>query len=1102
VPRDGLLVTGPSGAGKTTLLDAYSTMIIPPQWLEYNSAARDSGRRDRNSVSYVRGAWAALRTEEQGQIVTQFLRPGTTWSALALTFNKGLGQFLTLLQLFWLRGAAKGSIGRHYFVLRRELSLEELRFNELDFSVRELRKAIDFDLEAGSFEEYQAHFGEILGLAPNALRLLQKTQSMKNIEDLDSFLRNFMLDVPNTFDAASELVEEFTALNLAHEAVLKAKSQMEVLGPIRLGWNEHVRAGAGLAEARLLSQSLEAYCGQRRMALIREELAGLETREADLRRQALNLSALIRLGNEKLNDLRAQYAQNDGDLLDRCLADREERKGRLAHMRSELEKARSAAEALGLGLGDGQEGFAALQARAQAELDGLGERRRLFRQAFKTLVGLEDRMASGLAGVEREIACLGKQAGNIPADDWELREAMIGDLGLDGGSLPFVGQLVSVKDDHGGWEAAIERALAPLARSVLVEEGQYLAVTEYANARHLGGRLSFLLARTDVPDFSGVGDLSADSLLAKLEIRPGPFRQALVLELGRRLDLRCSASLDGFRASGAALTQEGQVKLDGALHEKDDRAGLGDERGFLLGADPSRKLSALRRDKERREAELSGIRARLGDNDSQEAEMEKRAGQCRLILDLGWEGIDVSGLSGSISELDERIRSLQNKDRRISELRDEITRQERHVDNLRRDNAARDHEIIVVTGRTSELSSELRHLMSEKEIYNLKDDIKAQLDKYFIDHGKLSLKNIDSVMRRVEKAIGNIERSLDGEQKSHELFLQASFRDFMAKWPEDSLDVRPELSYSSDFIYKLEALEKDSLPRLQGDFNHLLQKQGKQKGAALLRWMDVERQEILKRMGLVNESLAGIPFSQTGGKPSFLNLRTVFREPEEAVAFRASLRGAVSQIGSQDPDLDEESFRTLKRLVADLSSQDRDRLGWRDRVLDVRRHFEFTGLEFDGDKNELETYRSGAGKSGGQRQKLAATCLAAALRYQLGGAEQGFPRFGTVVFDEAFDKIDAELTVLALKIFNSLGFQMILATPMKNIPLSEPFVGGAVYVSIADRRKSGVTAIVYDQDRRRLLWPEGGGGHDGASQDQASPAGGPEGGPPPIPDGA
>jgi uncharacterized protein YPO0396 len=220
------------------------------------------------------------------------------------------------------------------------------------------------------------------------------------------------------------------------------------------------------------------------------------------------------------------------------------------------------------------------------------------------------------------------------------------------------------------------------------------------------------------------------------------------------------------------------------------------------------------------------------------------------------------------------------------------------------------------------------------------------------------------------------------------------------------------------------------------------------------------------------------------------------------VAFRASLRGAVSQIGSQDPDLDEESFRTLKRLVADLSSQDRDRLGWRDRVLDVRRHFEFTGLEFDGDKNELETYRSGAGKSGGQRQKLAATCLAAALRYQLGGREQGFPRFGTVVFDEAFDKIDAELTVLALKIFNSLGFQMILATPMKNIPLSEPFVGGAVYVSISDRRKSGVTAIVYDQDRRRLLWPEGGGGgHDGASQDPASPAGGPGGAPPPIPDG-
>src|SRR5690606_20712044 len=72
-------------------------------------------------------------------------------------------------------------------------------------------------------------------------------------------------------------------------------------------------------------------------------------------------------------------------------------------------------------------------------------------------------------------------------------------------------------------------------------------------------------------------------------------------------------------------------------------------------------------------------------------------------------------------------------------------------------------------------------------------------------------------------------------------------------------------------------------------------------------------------------------------------------------------------------------------------SQDSEHRRWREAVLDVRQHVEFIGRELDEAGVELEIYRSGAGKSGGQRQKLATTCLAAALRYQLGGHERGAP---------------------------------------------------------------------------------------------------------------
>ncbi len=46
---------------------------------------------------------------------------------------------------------------------------------------------------------------------------------------------------------------------------------------------------------------------------------------------------------------------------------------------------------------------------------------------------------------------------------------------------------------------------------------------------------------------------------------------------------------------------------------------------------------------------------------------------------------------------------------------------------------------------------------------------------------------------------------------------------------------------------------------------------------------------------------------------------------------------------------------------------------WRKLVLDVRQHVNFTAYEMDEAGNVLETYLSGSGKSGGQRQKLTTT---------------------------------------------------------------------------------------------------------------------------------
>jgi hypothetical protein len=118
-------------------------------------------------------------------------------------------------------------------------------------------------------------------------------------------------------------------------------------------------------------------------------------------------------------------------------------------------------------------------------------------------------------------------------------------------------------------------------------------------------------------------------------------------------------------------------------------------------------------------------------------------------------------------------------------------------------------------------------------------------------------------------------------------------------------------------------------------------------------------------------------------------------------------------------------------------------------VLDVRQHVEFSATEFDDTGVEMETLDSGAGKSGGQRQKLTTTCLAAALRYQLAGEDGVWPSYSTVVMDEAFDRADNDFTAMVMNIFKNFGFQVVAATPVKNVMALEPFIGGGSFVSEA-----------------------------------------------------
>jgi uncharacterized protein YPO0396 len=49
---------------------------------------------------------------------------------------------------------------------------------------------------------------------------------------------------------------------------------------------------------------------------------------------------------------------------------------------------------------------------------------------------------------------------------------------------------------------------------------------------------------------------------------------------------------------------------------------------------------------------------------------------------------------------------------------------------------------------------------------------------------------------------------------------------------------------------------------------------------------------------------------------------------------------------------------------------------------------------------------------------------------------------------------------------------MIVATPLKSVMTLEPFIGGACFVDIRERKASSVLLIEYDDERQRLKLAE------------------------------
>lgn len=1067
IAKEGYLFVGPSGSGKSTILDAHASLTTPPRWVDFNVAAREAERRskDRNLMTYVRGAWAQ-QTSESGEYAAQFLRSDTTWSAAAETYRDESGKVVVLAQVIWVRGktTSPGEVKKLYLVLEREFDLRELKFfADQDFDTRRFKFDLPDAFVRDEFSAYQERFRRLLGIdSERALRLLHKTQGAKNLGDLNEFMRDFMLDPPHTFELAEKLVQQFDELNDAHRAVVSARRQIETLKPARDESMLLDKARTKKSELDELNLGVDKYKERQRKRLLDEAIERTNTAIEGQAQETELLEQQEKAAFAELRSLQDQRAQMGGSLLEDLQVQlttaeklREKRGGK-------RESIAHSCRVMGWTLPENATNYAGRKDAAKAFVHGSNEVGAKFEEQKIALSIQFTDAGKELEKTKQEVAALERQRSNIPSRMLNVRERMALELGIPEEKLPFAGELMEVRKEDAEWRGAIERVLNGFAQSLLVDEKHYSQVASYLNTTHIGERVVYYKTMNQTAAQRSVGP---DSLIRKLQFAQVPQAEWVREELKSHFDYECAATLQAFRSAHRAITREGQVKHNATRHEKNDRFRVDDQSKWVLGMDNASKRAYFKNLAFEQATEWERLRVALTALDEERNKAQDRMKACILVANTEWDELDVNASIAQIDGLQARIKREQESRPDLGKLDEDIKRQEKNYDEARDAHSNGKASLKTLENWLTDYTGRLGRLREELLSVALTPLQSSGLDeRYSYYQHELTLDNLDAATTHVVRGIATGLGELQKEIQSLVTSIERRFEEFVRLWPAEAGGLDAKIASEQDFFAKLERLEKDGLPEYEERFLKLLREQSEQNLTRLSTQLDQERKAIRDRMTVVNESLATTQF----GQGTYLVIDTADKLMADVTEFKQQLRSAMSNMLSQDAASAEQRFEAISGLVKRLASQETPDKNWRNIVLDVRQHVEFIARELDKDGIEQEVYRSGAGKSGGQRQKLAATCLAAALRYQLGGQDRALPRFCTVFLDEAFDKADAEFTTMAMNIFKTFGFQLVVATPMKSVMTLEPFIGGACFVHIKDRKFSHVIPIDYDSDSKRL----------------------------------
>lgn len=1044
------LLTGDIGSGKSTVVDAISTLLLRADRISFNKAA-GAQARERDLRSYVQGHWKSERSETTGRSRPVALRPGTTYTVLLAVFrNAELDQDVTLAQVFWFAGHREGQPERFYAVaVGRRLGIVE-DFTDFGSKVATVRRRLRSAgvLVSDTFADYERAYRRALGIpSAQAMELFHQTVSMKSVGNLNDFVRLHMLEPFDAAASVAKLVTHFENLTAAHDAVVAARTQLERLAPILEACDHYDRLGRRLVDLEAERAAVRVVAARMRRNLLVTErdnyLRTLQVLDAELVVANAEVNHL-RDTEQGLREARAGFGNGRLGQIEALVAEksrtRDERRGRATRFAEDLTAAGLEPVTSGDHLPARHAAAETARSRLDEQADALDEQVAQAQAGYRDL----DQQARAL---KDELASLRQRRSNIPLRLIDLRQRLCDGIGVGPADLPFVGELIQVRADENRWQGAAERVLRGFGLSLAVREQHYRQVSSWINDNHLGDRLVYLRVG-GVRRRSPVAQSEGQTLDRKLEVSDTDLRPWLAAELQARAGHVCVETMAEFRRCERAVTVAGQVK-SGDRHEKDDRRRVDDPSGYVLGWSNAQKVDALLARASAVHADRQQAAADLATATGQRKALLGRRTALEAVIRADLAAIDWWSVTAEITTLEQEKATLEASSAELHRIADELARVARQL---------LDRQAAVTDLHKRQGSITDRWERAERDLADLGDvDTSFEtLDPTIADRAHTRLGSLTtaadcvSATANAVEAIGDEQRRVTHRQGEYATRAGRLMGGFRLDFPTLTTETDDSVASAREYRELARRLAADDLPRFEADFKRALNKETINElagfNAQLRRQQDTIRERVLR----INESLQDIDYNEG----TYIALVAADTPNTDIRDFRTKLKDCTSDIiGDHDDQYSERKFVQVRDLISRFTgregSSEADR-AWTRHVTDVRNWFVFSGSErFQETDEEREAFADSDGKSGGQKEKLAYTILAASLAYQfkLDPTAGETRTFRFAVIDEAFGRGSDPSTRYALELFGTFGLQLLVVTPLQKVQVIEPYVSHVGYVS-------------------------------------------------------